>query len=318
MKAPEISIIVVSYNTQEMTLACIASVYEQTRQAEFELIVYDNDSKDGSAESIKEQFPEVKLIAAKDNIGFAMGNNEAIKQATGDYILLLNPDTVVLDAAIDQLLEFAKEYDYAEIWGGRTLFGDKTLNVNSCFRKMSVWNQFCRASGLAAIFRSSGFFNSEEYGGWKRDTIRQVDIVCGCFFLIKRHMWNTLQGFDKRFFMYAEEADLCLRAHKLGAKPMITPNATIIHYGGGSEKIRSDKMVRLLSAKSELLSIHWPNWKIPFGKIMLKSWVGARVVALAILSFFSPEKYRANLQNWKDIWARSDEWINGYTGRKAK
>lgn len=318
MNAPEISIIIISYNTQEMTLACIASVYEQTRIASFELIVYDNDSKDDSAKSIKDEFPNVKLIAAKDNIGFAMGNNEAIKQATGDYILLLNPDTIVLDTAIDQLLDFAKEYDSAKIWGGRTLFGDKTLNANSCFRKMSIWNQFCRASGLAAIFRRSSLFNSEEYGGWERDTIRRVDIVCGCFFLIKRHMWNTLKGFDKRFFMYAEEADLCLRAQKLGANPMITPDATIIHYGGGSEKIRSDKMVRLLSAKSELLSIHWPKWKIPFGKLMLKSWVGSRVIAFSILRFLSPEKYQANLQNWKDIWSRSNEWINGYTGRKVK
>lgn len=318
MTAPKLSIIVISYNTKEMTLACIASVYEQTQSTEFELIVYDNDSKDDSAESIERQFPNVKLIAAKDNIGFAMGNNEAIKQATGDYILLLNPDTIVLDTAIDKLLDFAKKHDSAEIWGGRTLFGDKTLNANSCFRKMSIWNQFCRAFGLAVIFRSSGFFNSEEYGGWKRDTVRQVDIVCGCFFLIKRHMWNALGGFDKRFFMYAEEADLCLRACKLGAKPMITPDATIIHYGGGSEKIRSDKMVRLLSAKSELLSIHWPNWKVPFGKFMLKSWVGSRIVALAILSFLSSEKYRANLQSWKEIWSRSSEWVNGYTGKKTK
>lgn len=316
MSLPELSIIVVSYNTQEMTLECIASVYEQTKATDFEIIVYDNDSKDGSAGAIAKQFPKVTLIAAKDNIGFAMGNNEAIKKANGNFVLLLNPDTVVLDAAIDHLMHFAKENKGADIWGGRTLFGDKSLNANSCFRKMSLWNQFCRASGLAAIFKNNEFFNGEEYGGWDRSSVRHVDIVCGCFFLIKRDLWNSLGGFDKRFFMYAEEADLCLRAHKQGASPMITPDATIIHYGGGSEKVRADKMVRLLSAKIELLNVHWPSWKKPLGMILLRAWVGSRVFALWFLSQINAEKYKANLKNWQEIWDRSSEWIHGYSGRR--
>lgn len=316
MKSLELSVIVVSYNTKKMTLECISSVYDQTDSTEFELIVYDNDSQDGSAEAIADQFPEVNLISAKTNIGFAMGNNEAIKLASGQYVLLLNPDTVVLDAAIDHLMRFAKSNPDAEIWGGRTLFGDKTLNANSCFRKMSVWNQFCRASGLAAIFRGNSFFNSEEYGGWDRDSVRRVDIVCGCFFLIKRTLWNTLKGFDQRFFMYAEEADLCLRAHKLGAAPMITPDATIIHYGGGSERVRSDKMVRLLSAKVELLTIHWPKWKRPVGKFMLRMWVGSRIIALMLLNLKPGKNYEDNLNVWKNIWMRTREWIGGYSGGK--
>lgn len=316
MNTPEVSIIIVSYNTKIMTLECIASVYEQTQISSFEIIVYDNLSCDDSAQAISEQFPGVILIAAQENIGFAMGNNEAIKHAKGDYVLLLNPDTLVLNAAIDNLIQFAKINPSAGIWGGRTLFGDKSLNANSCFRKMSIWNQFCRASGLAAICKNNRVFNTEEYGGWQRDTIRNVDIVCGCFLLIKRSMWDTLKGFDKRFFMYAEEADLCLRAHQLGASPIITPDATIIHYGGASESVRSDKMVRLLSAKSELLHIHWSNWKKPIGKFLLKSWVGSRILALKILSLQSKEKYCANLSSWQEIWSRSDEWINGYSGRK--
>ena len=161
---------------------------------------------------------------------------------------VIDGDTVVLENAIGRLLDFAEKNPTAGIWGGRTVFGNGTLNPGSCFRKMSIWNQFCRAFGLAAIFRNSELFNAEEYGGWSRDSIRQVDIVCGCFLMIKRTLWNQLNGFDRRFFMYAEEADLCVRAKKLGYSPMICGAAQIVHYGGGSEKVRADKMVRLLSA----------------------------------------------------------------------
>src|SRR5690606_31326331 len=125
--------------------------YQETSGLDYEVIVYDNASKDGSAEAIAEQYPQARLIAANENIGFAMGNNKAIEVAKGQFILLLNPDTVVLDKAINKLVEFAERHPDFGIWGGKTLFGDKTLNPNSCFARMSIWNQFCRATGLAAI-----------------------------------------------------------------------------------------------------------------------------------------------------------------------
>lgn len=315
-----LSIIIVSYNTREMTLECLQSVYDQTSGIDFEVIVYDNDSHDGSVQAIEENFPLVKLIAAKDNIGFAMGNNKAIEGASGEYVLLLNPDTLVLDKAINELMDFARARPEAGIWGGKTLFGDRSLNPGSCFRKMSVWNQFCRASGLTVIFRNSEFFNSEDYGGWARNTERSVDIVCGCFLLIKRDLWQKLGGFDRRYFMYAEEADLCLRAKALGYSPAITPKAVIVHYGGGSEKIRADKMVRLLAAKSELLHVHWSSWKRPLGRALLRSWVLSRMIALFLLSAAGgakAEARRATLASWKEIWARSREWVNGYSGYKG-
>lgn len=315
MSKMKLSIIVVSYNTRQMTLDCLNSVFTQTSGFDFEVIVFENASVDGSAEAIEEQFPNVVLIKSKENIGFARGNNEAIKQASGDLVLLLNPDTVVLDEAINRLIEFSDEHKAAGIWGGRTLFGDHSLNANSCFRFMSVWNQFCRASGLASVFSKSGFFNAEEYGGWNRDTVRQVDVVCGCFLLISRAAWDHLGGFDLRFFMYAEEADLCARAAKsLGYKPMITPKATIIHYGGASESIRSDKMVRLLAAKAEFMEVHWGWWRRLLGKLCLRGWVVSRIAALSVLRWRS-NHYENNLLGWKNILSRTNEWINGYSGR---
>lgn len=315
MSSTMLTIIVISYNTKQMTLECLASIEEQTHRYPFEVLVYDNDSQDGSAEAIAETFPNVKLTASSDNIGFARANNKLIETVDTEYVLLLNPDTVVLDGAIDALMDFAIQNPAAGIWGGKTLFGDKSLNPGSCFKRMTPWNQFCRAIGLAAIFKNSEFFNSENYGGWQRDSVRKVDIVCGCFLLTTTAIWRQLNGFNMKYFMYAEEADLCLRAIKLGYEPVVTPTAVIVHYGGGSEKIRSDKMVRLLRAKISLANDHWPSWQKPLASYLILAWVLTRLVTfltLCALPMKKKQKWQDSLQAWNDIWKRSREWRFGY------
>jgi len=305
---PDVSIIVVSYNTREMTLECLRSVIAETNGA-FELIVVDNVSTDGSAEAISKEFPDITLMKESENHGFAKANNIAAEHAKGEYVLLLNPDTIVLDGAIDRLLEFARRRPNAGIWGGRTLYGDRSLNPTSCWRRLSLWNIFCRTSGLTGLFPNSDLFNAEAYGGWDRSAERDVDIVTGCFLLIKREDWNKLGGFDLDFFMYGEEADLCLRAaRELGAKPRMTPDATIVHYGGASEKVRSDKMVRLLRAKTELIKRHVPGWQRPFARGLFRAWPITRLMAFQII--------RRNTDNatvWREIWNRRKEWQSGYT-----
>ncbi len=191
----------------------------------------------------------------------AKANNLAAAHASGRYLLLLNPDTLVLDHAVDRLVAFAERTPSARIWGGRTLFGDGTLNPASCWRKVNLWRVMCRVAGLDVRFPASRLLNSEAYGGWDRDSERQVDIVSGCFFLIERELWEELGGFDPRYVMYGEEADLCLRADALGARPRITPDAEIVHYGGASESVRSQKHIKLLAAKITLARDHLPVWQ---------------------------------------------------------
>ena len=314
----ELSIVVISYNTRQMTLECLQSVYDQAQSQDFDLLVYDNASQDGSADAISEAFPQVTLIRSDKNWGFACANNKSIELVNSEYVLLLNPDTIVLDHAIDRLLAFAKEHPDAGIWGGKTLFGDKSLNPGSCFRKMTIWNQICRATGLAGVFKHSPLFHSEHYGGWLRDSVRYVDIVCGCFLLIKTQVWRDLGGFDSRFFMYGEEADLCLRAQKRGFSPIVTPNAVIVHYGGGSETVRADKMVRLFSGKRELQRVHWAPAAQFVGKVCFLTWVCTRIVAFKLKSwiqFKSPALADRSYRQWKEIYSRRNEWINGYSQR---
>lgn len=309
---PTVSVIVVSYNTREMTLACLRSLHDQTT-VPYELLVVDNASTDGSAEAIAAEFPHIRLLAESINHGFAKANNLAAEYATGRYVLLLNPDTVVLDHAVDRLVAFAAREPSSRIWGGRTLFGDRSLNPSSCWRKMSPWHTMCRTLGLDTRFASSPIWNAEAYGGWLRDSERHVDIVSGCFFLIERELWNELGGFDLTYVMYGEEADLCLRARTSSARPCLTPDAEIVHYGGASETVRSDKHVKLLQAKITLARHHLSWWQASTSIMMLRMWPLSRLIAATLIGRVRPGPGAAQArQQWSEVWAKRHVWWEGY------
>lgn len=311
--SPTTSILIVSYNTREMTVACLDSIVARTHDTTYEIIVVDNASQDGSAEAIRAHPSRPTLIALERNVGFAQGNNIAAGHATGDLLLLLNPDTIVLDRAIDRLVAFARARPEARIWGGRTKFADGSLNRSNAWGRMTLWNLACRACGLTAIAPNSALFNGEAYGGWDRGTERAVDIVSGCFLLIGRSDWRQLSGFDPTFFMYGEEADLCLRAARIGARPRITPEATIIHYGGASEATREGKMIKLLQAKSTLLRRHFLPAAVPFGLALLAAWPLSRWLALRAASAIRPTPARAAAaRTWSAIWQQRHVWLAGY------
>ena len=317
MSVPEISIVVISYNTREMTLACLRSVYAETK-VPFELIVVDNASTDGSAEAIAEafpadQYPNFKFIAETTNHGFAPAHDIALPHATAPWLLLLNPDTVVLDGAIDNLLAHAQETPDAGIWGGRTLYGDRSLNPFSCWGRMTVFSLISRLFFLGALFPRSPLFNSEEIGGWDRGDAREVDIVVGCLFLMRRADWDKLGGFDPDFTMYGEEADLCLRARAAGMKPRITPQATIIHYGGASETVQADKMVRIMRAKMELIKRHFSPATRGLGCWLFAMWPLSRALIWRLISLTGRAGAGDKATTWREIWQRRAEWKNGYS-----
>lgn len=287
---------------------CLRSVFHETRNAAFEIIVLDNASSDGSIDAIDVEFGErIKLISSEENLGFTAGNNNAIKSAIGNYILLLNPGTIVLDGAIDKLIIFANKNTEAKIWGGKTLFKDRSHNPSSCWSKLTIWSLLMQATGLSSIFKNAIFFNPEGIGGWDRGGDRKVDIVSGCFLLIKKCFWDKLDGFHSDFFMYGEETDLCLRAHSYSASPMVSSSATIIHYGGASEKVRADKLVRLLKAKMLLIEKHFSQNKRKIAYNLLKFWPVSRAWIHFIL-FKIRLSTSENYQGWKEAANRMDEW----------
>ncbi len=308
----ELTIIIVSFNTKTLTLTCLSTLFANTHVARFHVVVFDNASSDGSADAIAQQFPQVELIRSKQNIGFAAANNHVAQIAKSEWLLLLNPDTEVFHAAIDNLLAFAKDNPQAGITGGRTVFPDGSLNIASCWMRITPWSMFCLATGLTTMFRNSPFFNPEAIGGWQRDNIREVDIVVGCFLMIPRHVWIELEGFRPKYFMYGEEADLCLRARKLGYRPAITPDAEIMHLVGASSPKIADKTALSAKARMTLMSDHWHRSLIPFGRAMLWAWAALRLVAAKVLTIIAPQKGKAVFQKWQSVWQKRDFWLAEY------
>lgn len=308
----ELTVIVVSYNTRALTLAALRTLFAETRETRMKVVVFDNASADGSADAVAAEFPDVELIRSDENVGFARANNIVAAQAETEWLLLLNPDTEVHDRAVDRLMSFARAHPDAGIYGGRTVFPDGSLNIASCWMRMTPWSVFCMAIGLTALASKSELLNPEAMGGWQRDTVREVDIVVGCFFLIRRELWNRLGGFDLRYFMYGEESDLCLRAARIGYRPMITPDAEIMHIVGAASQTLGSKIVLLTKARATLIRDHWPRRWVPFGIAMM--WIGVAIRAAAFrgLSAAGIGKARAKAAAWSETWRARRDWSKGY------
>lgn len=307
MKKPLLSIILVSYNTAEYTRRALQSVIQETNETDYEIIVVDNASSDDSVALLRQHFPTVNLIESADNLGFAGGVCLGVEQAQSEYLLLLNPDTVVLDAAIDKLLAFARQHSENGIWGGVTLNNDHSLNSQHAWSRPTFTTLLFSALGLSKAFSQSCFFNHANYGCWKRDTVKEVDILSGCFFLTSKKAWDQLGGLDPQFFMYAEEADYCLRAMELGYQPIVTPDARIIHHGGVSHHRFSGKLIKLLTGKVELINRHVSGWKRPVYKFLLYLYVLNKHLLHTLLKPGSEQT-----QEWRTVFEQRTHWLRGY------
>ncbi|MDB6452954.1 glycosyltransferase family 2 protein [Falsirhodobacter sp. 20TX0035] len=308
----ELTIIIVSYNTRALTLRCLETLYAHTHAARAHVVVWDNQSADGSADAVAAAFPQVELVASDRNLGFAAANNIVARQARTEWLLLLNPDTEVHEGAIDALLAFAKSTPHAGITGGRTVFPDGSLNIASCWNRITPWSALCMALGLTSVFRRSSLFNPEQMGDWRRDTVREVDIVVGCFLMIPRALWNRMGGFDPKYVMYGEEADLCLRARHDGYRPMITPEAQIMHLVGASAATRADKVVMVAKARTTLMRDHWPAWQHPAAFAIMWLWGAIRMAGARLLALRGGEKRQAAAAKWANVWARRAEWLSPF------
>ena len=289
------------------------SIFKETTTINLEVILIDNASHDCTGEANIENFPQVKLLVSKENHGFAQGCNLAAKNACGEYILLLNPDTVVIDRAVERLFAFARANPEAGIYGGRTIFPDGRLNPDFCYRKKTLWSLFCQAFGLTKLFRNTNLFNPEPYGSWKYDSVREVDIITGCFLMVKTELWRQLKCFNPLFFMFGEEVDFCLRAKKHGFKPMFTPDATVIHYGGVSEPKKVNSIVSTMRAEVTLIHEHWPRAQVGFGVKMIMIRVRIKSIILSLGAALGFQGCLEKASIWKGAWERRREWMSGWS-----
>ena len=252
----DVSIVIVNWNTCNILRDCLRSVYEQTHNLNFEVIVIDNASSDSSVEMLKDEFSQVRLIEDRKNRGFAAANNQGIAVSKGRYVLLLNSDTIVLNSAISKTVYFADEHKDAAVVGCRVLNRDCTLQP-TCFMFPSVLNILLSFSYLYKLFAGSRFFGRELMTWWGRDEVREVDVVTGCFMLVRQRAIEEVGFMDEQFFMYAEETDWCYRFNQAGWKVMFTPIGEIIHLGGqSSQRVRGEMLIQLRLSILQFIKKH--------------------------------------------------------------
>ncbi|MBC2608243.1 glycosyltransferase family 2 protein [Pelagicoccus albus] len=301
----KVSVVIVTYNSEEQIAPCLKSLHSEVREVQLETVVVDNGSQDSTVSIVKSQFPSVVLLDTKENLGFAKACNLAVQKSTGDFILLLNPDTVTLDGAVDKVVKFALAEPSYGFYGGQTLKEDGvTLERSSCWGLPSLWSMFTFATGLSTIFKHNGFFDPESLGKWKRDSVREVGVITGCFLLATREAWDSIEGFDEHFWLYGEDVDLSLRAKKAGYHPVIYPKAKVIHEIGQSST-SAQKGVWLQQGKVSYLKRNWSAPASFLGLILLNIGVAVRAFAYGL---------KGDQENqWVASWKRRSEWKNGHT-----
>ena len=293
-----VSVIIVSWNTRDLLHDCIQSVMDETTSS-CEIIVVDNASQDESATMVQAEFPDTILIANKENRGFAAANNQGLEIARGQSVLLLNPDTIVLDGAIDTMMDWLGQHPDVGCVGCQVLEGPDVIQ-RTCFADQGPLNLIIAELGLMRLAKYIKYFGRPWYTWWDRRSGRDVDVVSGMFMLVPRAVLNKVGLLDDAFFVYSEEADWCRRIRNAGWRCVFAPEAQIIHLDGGSKstsQIRSKMYVQL--QKSHLIYVrkHHGWWGFAVVKTLFIFSAIARGILFGILQVLRPnENTRARVR----------------------
>lgn len=234
----DISIIIVSYNVKDFLRGAIQSVQGalEAGKLEGEIMVVDNDSSDESAELVRREFPSVRLYALNENLGFGRANNLAMRDAKGEFMLLLNPDTIVGEDTLRRMVDFMREHPNAGMAGCKLLNGDGSFQL-SCRRGFPTpWASFCKLFGLSRFFPKSKLFARYNLTYLPVDRTYEVDALGGAFMMMSRSAYAATGGFDEDYFMYGEDLDLCYRVQKSGLKIYYVHDTATIHFKGESTR----------------------------------------------------------------------------------
>ncbi len=259
----DVSIIIVSYNVADLLCESVASVKRETVCAH-EIIVIDNGSRDDSVAKLRILHPEVRIVENGRNIGFAAANNQGFRVAEGRYLFMLNPDTVVLDGAVDKLVRFLDEHPAAGSCGPRVLNSDQSLQF-TCHHFPSLGIRLVECLQLKRLFPRSRLFGRGHMTYWTYDEMKEVDWVTGCALMVRKEALEEAGFLDENYFLYTEETDLCFRMKKLGWKTWFFPGASIVHHGGRSVQEQDREMVVAKSILSCLLKTRYYFFRKNYG-----------------------------------------------------
>jgi GT2 family glycosyltransferase len=249
----DISVVIVGWNAKHYLELCLDSLAKAPPRRSMEVFVVDNASTDDSVEMIETKFPWVKLIKSSENLGFAKGNNVAIRQCQGRYIALVNPDVIVFPGCLDALADFLEQNPKVGNVGPRVLNPDMSMQ-STCRRFPTLWNNFCSATGLSTRFKNSQFFAGEHMFYFPHDRTLAVDVIVGCFSMIRRETLDEVGLLDEGLFMYGDDVDWCRRAWNAGWQVMFYPGGQAIHDRG---KTTAPYPVRFAVAQQRSVLHYW-------------------------------------------------------------
>ena len=253
----QLSVIILNYNVRYFLEICVLSVQNALSQIDGEIIVVDNNSQDGSCEMMKQRFPNVTIIQNNDNIGFPKGNNIGVAHAKGEYICILNPDTVVAEDTFSKIVAFAKEQKKLGIIGCKLIDGAGKFLPESKRGVPTPWVAFTKIVGLYKLFPKSKLFGKYYAGHLAENQTGKVDILVGAFMVMKRELYLEVGGFDEKCFMYSDDIDLSYVVAKAGKDNYYFHDTTIIHYKGESTIKDGTYMKRFQEAMNFFYNKHF-------------------------------------------------------------
>jgi N-acetylglucosaminyl-diphospho-decaprenol L-rhamnosyltransferase len=298
-----ILVVIVTYNSEKYIARALHAVYA-SQDITMRVVVVDNASVDQTVVEARRIDPALNIIRSDINLGFSHGCNIGANDARDDeLILFLNPDSEVDKDAIRRASDLLVNDPTIGVVGGRTRYETGVLNPTCCFTRPTIWSAVCHAAGLSSLVRDSRLFNPEYMGRWDRYDNREVDFITGCFLLIRASLYRKLGGFDERFFIYGEDADLGARVRAMGLRCVHAGRAGLIHIGGASDPIKSEKLTKVFAARRQYYDKHWSA---------RSAFIGAKLLNVAVLSRIagSTITQSAHRDTWRSIWKGRSAWLS--------
>lgn len=276
----DLSIIIVNYNTQDLTCDCIRSIKENTKNLRYEIILIDNNSSDGSIEAVKNKFKDVIIIKNSTNLGFSKANNQGIQKAKSDAILLLNSDTKLNDNSIKKALDYLKKADILTI----RIKSYDGKNQQAGGYGPNLFNLLCWAfflDDLPGVNRLIKPYQISDLSFFDAD--HEVDWVIGAFFMTKRNIFDKIGLLDENIFMYGEEMEYCRRAKDAGFKIKYFAGPEVVHYGMGSSETGEGAILGEYKALKYFFHKYGTNFSRAITNLIIKSSIALRVIIFSII-----------------------------------
>lgn len=300
---PDISVVIVTWNTRKIACECLASLRQSGGALSMEVTVVDNASCDGTAEAIAEQYPEVKLIRNGSNLGFARANNIGIRASSGKYVCLINSDVIVPDHCLESMFRYMEQQPRIGVLGPKMRLADGSIG-DSCMRFPTVWNWFCRALALDSMFKSSGLFGGFLMTDFRYDKVMSVDVLTGWFWMIRSEAIAQVGGLDERYFMYGEDIEWCKRFRLAGWDIVFYPEAEAVHHCAASSSQAPTRFyIEMQKANMQYLRCYHKRSALLGFRLATGLHELVRILGYGTMYFFRASARSSALQKVRRSWA---------------